>query len=314
SNSRRRITPPSSQSDPVVIDPIPQPVISQFGSTDLLYQEALPPSQRGDAGLPDADQPAAEIALQWLVEYPENLLALTLEGRTADGTSIGQVQYNFIASSGSNIEIPPALQPYCAFTAVLQCIGVPTGIQQAGDYTFDLTATPIFAATEPAAPVTTDIVKIMPVPPAIAQFQVNGENAQPKYLIPVDQGQAAPVVELAWEVLGGSGTVAELSPSPGTVPLRGAIAIPLSQQPGTSVLSLNVSNSAGESLTRSVTFEVFDPTPTDPVEAAAAAIAAATAQNNESEDVSPTAPGGLGTPSPSLPGQLSPTEIPPQFD
>ncbi|MEB3230976.1 MAG: hypothetical protein VKJ64_08205, partial [Leptolyngbyaceae bacterium] len=154
----------------------------------------------------------------------------------------------------------------------------------------------------------------------IARFQVNGENAQPKYLIPVDQGQPAPVVELAWDVLGGSGTVAELSPSPGTVPLEGSVAIPLGQQPGNTVLSLTVSNSAGETVTRSVTFEVFDPTPTDPVEAAAAAIAAATAQATAPsiapENGEGTVPGtgGIGTPSPSVPGRLSPTEVPPQFD
>ncbi|MGK7887875.1 MAG: hypothetical protein AB4042_00975 [Leptolyngbyaceae cyanobacterium] len=323
-DSRRRVPPPSSTSDPVVIDPIPQPVVSQFGAVDLVYQESLLPNPLVVNDASESDPPANEIALQWLVEYPENLRMLTLEGRTVDGISVGQVGYNFIGSSGASIEIPPALRPYCEFTTILQCIGVPTGIQQAGDYTFALTAVPIAVAAEPAPPVVTDIVKIMPLPPAIAQFQVNGENAQPKYLVPVDQGQPAPVVELAWDVLGGSGTVAELLPSPGTVPLAGTVAIPLGQQPGSTVLSLTVSNSVGKTVTRSVTFEVFDPTPTDPVEAAAAAIAAAQATDNDTDNGTNnatenpagtvTSPSDIGTPSPSLPGQLSPTEVPPQFD
>ncbi|MEB3230964.1 MAG: hypothetical protein VKJ64_08145, partial [Leptolyngbyaceae bacterium] len=207
-DSRRRVSPPSSTSDPVVIDPIPQPMVSQFGPVDLVYQETLPSNPFVSESSAEGAPPATEITLQWMIEYPENLRALTLEGRTADGTSIGQVNYNFVSSSGASIEIPPALQPYCTFTAILECVGVPTGIQQAGDYTFDLTTTPIFAGTEPIAPVPTDVIKILPLPPAIARFQVNGENAQPKYLIPVDQGQPAPVVELAWDVLGGSGTVA----------------------------------------------------------------------------------------------------------
>ncbi|NET08623.1 MAG: hypothetical protein F6K09_01495 [Merismopedia sp. SIO2A8] len=322
---RRRAPLPSETSDLVVIDPVPSPTITQFASMQAVYQEqpsltSSSPSPEAPASTPDTGTSVpGEITLNWIVDNPGNLQSLILRGRTGDGTSLGDLQYDFVVPGSLTPQIPVALEPYCDVTPALECLNIPTGIQQAGDYTFELIAHPLFPQSVPSEPITTDVVKILPVPPAIANFQINGEEAPAKYLIPVEQGGSVPVVELAWDVVGGSSTVVELSPSPGSVPLQGTLAIPLSQQPGTTVLSLTVSNNAGQTLTRSVTLETFDPTPTDPVEAAAAAIAAATqAAEMNTRTGSPTETGspgaGLGAPFPSDPGRLSPTETPPEFD
>jgi hypothetical protein len=85
------------------------------------------------------------------------------------------------------------------------------------------------------------------------------------------------VVQLSWDVRGGTTTQVELLPSPGQVEEKGAINLPLNQQYGQQIITLQVKDLKGKPTARSITFEIFNPNPTDPSKAAAEA-AAATAQ------------------------------------
>lgn len=324
----------SRQTEQIAIDPVPLPEVVEFNPTQAAYLEAKSTPDEQPVG----DTPPSEIRLNWVVTRPEDLQALQLVGRTSDG-AIARPPQRFNFTQG----VPQELQEFCAIGETeignaLVCQNVATGVGQAGDYVFELSPIPKDQSTKSPEPTKTDPIKIEPRPPQILSFQVNEQEARPKYLIPVEPGQSPIALVVSWQVEGGASTRVELLPSPGNVPLQGAIAYPLSQQPETQTITLQVSNGKGQPIARSVTIETFDPTPTDPAAAAAAAAAAATAnaqQNAESarEEADTAQPAGaspsstpspsppsepsppsLDAPAPSTPGRLSPTELPPQFD
>ena len=69
-----------------------------------------------------------------------------------------------------------------------------------------------------------EVVEIQPRPVRITSFTVNGRNAEPKYLIPVDQGQSLPGFRIGWQVEGGSTARVELLPAPGFGRVAGHVA------------------------------------------------------------------------------------------
>lgn len=336
--------PDSRQTSRVVIDPVPLPQVLEFKPTQAAYLEDRlnPPNSTTRPTAQTTQTPPSDIRLNWAVTRPEQLQGLQLVGRTPDG-AIARPPQRFNFSQG----IPKELEGLCTLGNALVCQNVPTGVRRAGDYVFELTAIPKGETANPPEPAKTDPIQILPRPPQILTLRINNQEARPKYLIPIEQGQPPLVLVVSWQVEGGASTKVELLPSPGSVPLQGAVAFPLSQQPDTQTITLQVSNSAGQPVTRSVTIETFDPTPPpDPAAAAAAAAAAATAnaqqnaaaqaqqqeQAGESQQageasqqtgVSPTATPSpapeatipsLVSPVPSAPGRLSPTELPPQLD
>ena len=145
-------------------------------------------------------------------------------------------------------------------------------------------------------------------------FTLNGEPAQPNYLVPVDEGQPLINLELVWEVEDNPGTKVSLMPAPGGVPTVETLPVPLSPEPGETLASLQVTNIAGEQLMRSITITTYDPTPESPtivvntgdavdVEESADAGGGANGANNDAVRI----------PVPGRPGTVSPQELPPQF-
>ena len=200
----------------------------------------------------------------------------------------------------TEVKIPPELKSYCTIKSPvpeLNCNAVPTGIEKPGEYTFALTAQPLDATSTPPESIVSDVVKIESIPPEIESFSViippesrsycnsfsapilscskitseihkvdenieNGRKAQPKYLLPVDQGDPLPVVEFTWKVNGATDdTTVKLLPVPGNVQLQGAVKLTLSEPPSTEEVTLEATNSKGQTVTRSVILETFDPTP-----------------------------------------------------
>lgn len=281
---RRPRQPITAESSPVVIEPRPLilPEIADFLPSRLTYQEPGPIIDDDEqVAPPDNFIDPTGIPLNWLVTNPAAIASLRLIARAEDDRLLGELRFPLEQSPTGEITLPAPLEDFCQLTApALICRDVPTGIFQVGTYTFELiavarTVPEAEAEAEPIS-VVTEAVTIQPAAPVIAQFQINGQDVRPKYLIPVSKGAPPPIITLTWQILGGATTTAELTPVPGPVPLAGGTALPLNPQ-GNTLVTLTATNQAGEAISRSVQIETFDPNPEDPAAAAAAAAAAATA-------------------------------------
>ncbi len=332
---------------PVTIVPAPLPTILELTPTLGFYSEAPPPPKKqpseatdkttqttdkkptkaADSNEPAADSPPAFIPVllekdpyvarvNWKVDHPEQLKTLHLVGRDAEGTVVTPL-FSFDFQAG----LPSELTNFCLLETQLICRNVPTGLRQAGTYTFDLMAIPKGESPEKPILLTSEPTQIQPRPPRLLTFTLNGEPAQPNYLVPVDQGQPLINLELAWEVENNPGTQVMLMPAPGNVPVEGVLPVPLSPEPGAMQVSLQVINVAGEQLTRSITITTYDPTPESPTivvntgdAAAGDADGAANATGDAAASADGANSGAVRIPVPSRPGRVSPQELPPQFE
>lgn len=244
------------KSNPIKIEPIALPKILEFSSTKPVYQEAAQFSLATNGGQRTTDIRDNTIALNWNVINLDQLKELRLIGRNAEGTIISPLKrYDF--SNG----VPEALKEFCSIEATLVCKNVLTNAKSAGDYVFELTTVTQKGVGEPAESKKTDAIKIQPQPPRIVEFKINGKEAFPKYLIEISRDRKPTILTISWRVLGGKDLKVELMPAPGTVPAIGAMPYILSQQANTETLTLQVTNSAGQQVSRSVTLETVAPPP-----------------------------------------------------
>jgi hypothetical protein len=312
---RKNDTPATRQTNTVRIEPIPLPQVVELAPTQPTYQEA---STAADA---TPEPTAGEILLNWTISHPDRIRELKLIGRAPDGT-VNRPLTTYDFSRG----IPDALGELCAIASEgLRCENVPTNAREAGTYVFELTVIPQTSTEEPPTQ-KTDPIKIEPtvIPIEIVEFQVNGTDALPKYLIEVEPDEPI-LLTLSWQVEGGDDLKTELLPAPGTVATEGSVSYPLSQTPGSETITLQVTNAAGEQVSRSVTIETFSTPPPEPIPLppppppATAGSATTTVPVLEppapSSGAAPSAPGatsppGAAEPSPS-PSQPTPLPPPP---
>ncbi|MFM7471496.1 MAG: hypothetical protein ACKO5P_08335, partial [Nodosilinea sp.] len=251
--------PDQKMSSLVTITDTPVPLVLGLAPQQVIYSEPGPlvagPNQAAPVG-------QSGIQLGWVIRYPESLQDLLLVVRQAGGATLGGRRFSFRqAKDPGKLVIPPALKPFCQIRPELVCRSVPTGTIMVGRYQFELTPIPVkMAASTPPSTRISEVVEIKPRPVRIVTFRVNGREAQPKYLVPVQPGQRLPGFRLSWSVEGGSTTRVELLPSPGTVPMRGSLPIPFGPA-STTTLTLQVSDGINPPLIRAVTVETFDPTP-----------------------------------------------------
>jgi hypothetical protein len=333
SNSKQEETALIRKTGPIKIEPIPLPQIASFSSTQPTYREQRPSLDvASGSSIRQGKHPpqTSDIRFNWTVTYPARLQELRLIGRNAEGGVISPLK-RYDLSQG----LPWELQSACKVAAQLICKNVATGATRPGDYIFELSTVPRVGigtaiSAKKAAP-----IKVLPRPPQIISFSINGQPAKPSYLIPIVR-QKVPKILLSWQVEASQGTKTSLMPFPGNVPLQGSVPITLSPKPSSSSLTLQAISPSGEQVTRSVTLETYDPNPTNPEKvAAAAAKAAATqiakaqqqaAQEQVKGNKAGTTGNGTGqslfqlpsvTPTPSrrlTPDTLSPLELPPQLD
>jgi hypothetical protein len=250
----------------VTIAGIPDPTVVELAPQQVIYSEA---GTQVSANTPQLAPPVTQagILVSWIVNNPESLQDLLLIVKQADGAAIGGRRFTFRdPEAPANVAVPQELQPFCRLEETLVCQGVPTGMSQVGKYKFELTAVPVGLEESGDIPASkiSEVVEIQPRPVRIASFTVNGQPAEPKYLIPVDQGQSLPGFRISWQVEGGSTAKVELLPAPGSVGLQGMLPLPLGPT-GTTTVTLRVSDGYNPPITRAVTFETFDPTPNPPV-------------------------------------------------
>ncbi|MBT9316678.1 COG1470 family protein [Leptothoe spongobia] len=329
SKNRRQKKPITEQSDVVVIDPKPLPIVAEFFAPDVFYQEAgaaalLDENEAVEDEIPAID--GAGIRLNWRISQIAELQAFKLIGRTADGKVMGEINYQ-LERRPEGLTLPDELASFCEFTgAEIVCEDVPTEVFQAGTYQFEL-QTIVQGQPSEAEPILTELITIEPQAPEILAFLINGEVAQPKLLIPIQPGVFAPTLTIDWDVDGGETTSVSLLPVPGNVPSQGTIAFPLKPESGSTTISLEAKNTVGKSITQSVVVETFDPTQPVTAEEVAAAAAAAAAEasaaamqaNEEAgaeESLLPEGvmPDALGQRGPVDTERLSPSELPPRFN
>ena len=251
--------PVTAQTVAIAILPTPPPEILTFAATQPRYWESLDPSVL-TADTPSSDQAPNAAALNWRITFAGPLSHLTLVGRLADGSPLASPQ-QYDLSEG----LPDPLQDACTLTATeLTCRNLPTRARAVGTYVFELS---VFVpdSSEPAAIAKTDPIQIVPMPVRIETFTVNGEPAPAKYQVqePSDadaaQTSTSPnTVELAWRIVGGPYTRVEILPTPGSVPLVGNLAYPLTEN-AQEVVTLQVTSVRGEHITRSVTLDTVRP-------------------------------------------------------
>ncbi|NJL47409.1 MAG: hypothetical protein HC929_07835 [Leptolyngbyaceae cyanobacterium SM2_5_2] len=257
--------PMQASSSLVTITDLPTPIALELAPQQVIYSEA---GTQVTPNTPNLAPPVTQggIQVSWIVTHPEALQDLLLVVREPGGTSLGGRRFTFRSSQNSSrVTIPEELKSFCRLGDTLICEGVPTGMTEVGKYQFELTPIPVNMGDEdfPTAKVS-EVVEIQPRPVRIAAFTINGREAEPKYLVPVDQGQPIPGFRIGWRVEGGSTTKVELLPSPGNVDLEGVLPLPLTPA-GTTTLTLRVTDGQNPPLIRAVTIETFDPTPNTPV-------------------------------------------------
>lgn len=301
---RQPETPIAQQTNPVVIDNIPQPQIVDFFASELIYLEAGALLTVGtDTPVPPVTEQGVQ--LNWIIDHPRTLETIKLVGRDAAGKILGTLWYDIQPGGG----LPPELAPWCRIGEQLFCENVPTPVFEVGEYQFDLTAIPVGVPESEIEPITSEIITIQPQGSQILSFQINGEDVRAKHQFPITQA-----IVLSWVISGGSTTTAILSPVPGDVPLAGSVALPNDANPGSTTFTLQVNDGSGDTFTRSVTIETFDPNPSDPNRAIADAMTDAVERLMSDDDVADTAEEpALGTPDAADPDVISPSESPPRF-
>ncbi|MBN4003357.1 hypothetical protein [Nostoc sp. LPT] len=265
---------------PVTIVPIPQPSIVVFNSTQPIYQEVrgqetgekrqkVEVTSHKSKGKTEESSKLVddEIRLNWSVIHPKELQSLQIIGRTPDNLIVSAVKtYDF--SQG----IPRELRRLCTVEEQLVCQKVKTGIKKPGSYVFALKAIPKGGENDKLEPKQTELIKILPRPPRILKFTINGKPVNNKYLIPISKDKKVLPLIFAWQVDASDSTQVQLLPTPGSVPLKGSISLNPDPKPSTMTLVLQVTTTTGQQQVRSLILETYDPQAQDPSVAAAAAV------------------------------------------
>lgn len=313
----------AQQSKPVTIAPIPIPAIAEFRAKHALYLEEGNPAEEAI--------PKEGVELAFDIINPQQVDELKLTSKTADGKIIAEEVYPIWTSASRDTLDPrfekkdPTLEDKqaCKLSDNRQsitCNNFFTALHpQVG--TFEISADLVLSPSitvEESLQVVTEPITIHHTPVSIDSFMVNGENAKPKYVIPLDPNkptsQTLPGVNLAWAVSGGDSMKVELLlPNPQVVEREGSIFFPITPDE-TRTITLQVTDGAGEVTSRTVEIQAVNPNPTDPKEVAAAAAAAAVEAMQEADQPAPSGEVPFGAPSTTAPGAVSPGEQPPQFN
>ena len=337
----RNATPTQVQTPPVEIAPIPLPSILELVPSQINYVEAPPPVEPSDnqtaapavssnadpdaatsgsatessdrKPLPSLEEDPYVVRANWNISHPEHLIGLQLIVRDAQkAVALPPQMFDFQAG------IPNELDNFCNINqnAILACSNVPTDLKQAGAYTIELVAIPkTTSSTEEPILAVTDPIQVQARPPHVIQFTLNGEPIlveKADYLLPVDEGEDLIEIVLGWKVENNPGTQVMLLPAPGNVETQGVSLVPLSPDPGKNIFSLQVTNSAGEATTRSLTITTYDPTPEIPT--IIVNTGDGQADDESRGDASGDAGQSSGPPVRPRPGTVSPIELPPQFE
>ncbi|MBV6622408.1 MAG: hypothetical protein KI793_05540 [Rivularia sp. (in: Bacteria)] len=313
------------------LPPIPNPQIINFSTSATSYQEVISNTQDSKTQSKSSSKKTVPppIRLNWNIANHQKIKQIKIVALDSQGSLYWQKPY-------SVEDLKKLASCDVEANKNISCTGVPTDINKAGSYKFDLVVTYKDKETYSEIIKSTPNIKIQPppkktpkpsVPPTpvkIAYFKVNGEDASqnPKRIIEVHKEIQPPDIILSWKVEEGEDIEVELLPSPGLVPTKqNSLSIPISQSPGSETITLKAKNKqTGEEKIQSVVIQTVDITPPKQVQPlpnpqsqqGLPDISNPGVSGNNSEDNS-----GNNNPTqqqPSNPDELPPMELPPQLD
>jgi hypothetical protein len=182
----------------IPIDAIPQPKITELTSTQAIYQQvnlqSTVPVASNLAQTSNLPPPKPNsILLNWKIINSRPIQRLTLVGLGTDNSLKTELkQYNFTQG------IPEALKPFCSINnqKTLSCEAVPTGVNTAGDYIFELSVISQ-NSQEAVSQLKTNVIKIEPAPlPQILEFA----STQPTYQEAINPNSLNNRIILNWKL------------------------------------------------------------------------------------------------------------------
>ncbi|WP_017326982.1 hypothetical protein [Synechococcus sp. PCC 7336] len=272
-----------------LVSVLPPPTAIAFAATQPSYTVAVeatePEAAIAGTAVPapaEASEPGP-IALDWTIDNAAQLQQVSIVPLDAAGKALANLGQTFSLVGG----LPAELQDVCTLNGMLICQGVPTLPSAVGQYSFQLSLSPSGTPTSQAAPHQIGPIAIEPAL-SIDVFTVDGQTAPQ---IDAIAGQTLPLV---WKVAGGAGTVVQLLPVPGNVPLQGEEQLQVGDSSLT--VTLQATDSAGNSWVKAVAIAVAPSTP-----AAAVAIPPADPTDSLNQSVSSGESGGRLLPRTSTP-------------
>lgn len=252
--------------------PIPNPQIINFSTSATSYQEIASNTQNSKTQSKSNDVKTLPppIRLNWNIANHQKIKQIKIVALDSEGSLYWQKPYSI-----ENLKKLDSCD--VNENKNISCTGVPTDINKAGSYQFNLVVTYKDKETYSEIVKSTPNIKIQsppkntpkpPTPPTlvkIAYFKVNGEDANqnPKRIIEVHKEIKPPDIILSWKVEEGEDIEVELLPSPGLVPTKkNSLSIPISQSSGSETITLKAKNKqTGEEKIQSVVIQTVDITP-----------------------------------------------------
>lgn len=300
----------------IQITPADPPEILYFYSKAPTYREPAadqvtsPPADAEASDFPassspttadiSAQYPDAPVALTWIIDRPWEIEALELSSIAI--TSGGTVQSDRLTYPMEN-NLPIGLEDQCRLEeSRLICEDVPTAAETSGEYTFNLTVVMPAEQERDEIAQEAEPIQVRPPFPKILSFTINGKQAadHPQQVHLINPARGSIDAMLEWEVENPDQVQVELLPAPGLVaPGTTQMSYAISPTPGSTSLTLQVTNEAGETVSRSVMIATVAPS--------------STSQPILPVPLSP--PGGIPLPPPPpdvlQPVELEPIQVPP---
>lgn len=234
--------------------PPPAPEVLYLYSKSPIYRQPGGVSESSAASSPQ--YPSSPIQLNWIVNNAEDIEVLELS--YVNVASDGEIQNNqvrYAMQSG----IPVGLEDACRLQEQrLICEDVPTVTEASGKYTFTLNVIMPEGRNTTRIAKDSEAIEIRPPLPQIQSFNVNGQDVleNPQIVQTINPARGPVQVSLNWQVPDPSQVKVELLPAPGAIdPSKTSMDYTLSPTPGNTMLTLQVTNRAGETVSRSVTIQ-----------------------------------------------------------
>lgn len=298
SNSRQIKSFDSRSLKNIKLTPASLPEILYFYSKTQIYrQQSLANSVDSSETL--AKDPSSPIQMNWVLSDSREVEAI--EVGYVHVAPTGAIESKQVRYTVQN-SILSELKGLCRLQGIrLICENVPTQATAPGKYTFTLNV--LMSQGETRISKNSEPIEVRPPLPEIRSFKVNGtdvlQNSQVVQMINPTRGPVN--LALSWEVADTDRVKVELLPAPGKItPLSNTFMYTLSPTPGSTTLTLQVTNQSGEMVSRSVVIQTAAfPPPPSPLP-----VPPSSSSNSPSNSTVPN--------NPINPNQLQPFESPPR--
>ncbi len=248
------------QTPTIKVKPLPLPQIDNFSPVQPTYQEIGVVSQTDDSSI-QTNISKPPILLNWQIKNSNQIKELRLIGIN-NGSLSESTTYSM-----SREGLPIGLDNCEKQQNILNCRNISTKAIKPGNYTFKMVLIP--KQGEPVQEIVkaTEAIKIesRPTPIKIDFFRINGQEVNkdnPKQTFVLNKERSDANITISWQVKNGEDIKVEILPAPGVVSNKGSIdKYPLSKPPSNEVITLKVTNKAGEEKTRSVVIETIEAIP-----------------------------------------------------